>query len=136
MSTAPQKAKPVAKTERPSHRSRNAAFASAIVITLLVGYLTTEALRDGPPAAITFDVVADEGWTEGSSVYVPIDVRNTGRRTAAAIEVETTFEIDGAQPIVKRTILDFLAGGEIRRFYAVGPPGTLPSVRLIGFQEP
>ena len=132
MSPAPEKA----KRERPSHLSRNVAFASAVVIALLVGYLTLEALRDGSPAAITFEVAAEEGWSEGSAAYVPIDVRNAGGSTAAAIEVETKFEIPGAEPIVKRTIIDFLAGGEVRRFYAVGPPGTLPSVRLIGFQEP
>lgn len=132
MSPAPEKA----KREGPSHLSRNVALASAIVIALLVGYLTMEAFRDGSPAAITFEIVPEEGWTEGSSAYVPIDVRNAGGRTAAAIEVETRFEVAGAEPTVTRTDIDFLAGGEIRRFYVVGPPGTLPSVRLIGFQEP
>ena len=125
-----------AKRERPTHLSRNVAFASAVVIALLVGYLTMEALEDGSPAAIAFEVVAEEGWTEGASAYVPIDVRNVGGRTAAAIEVETAFEVAGGEPIVSRTVIDFLAGGEVRRFYAVGPPGTLPAVRLIGFQEP
>lgn len=125
-----------ARRERPSRLSRNVAFASAIVIAVLVGYLTLEAFRDGSPAAITFEIVAEEGWTEGSSAYVPIDVRNAGGRTAAAIEVETMFEVAGTEPIVTRTIIDFLAGGELRRIYAVGPPGTLPSLRLIGFQEP
>ena len=132
MSTPPEKA----KSERPSQLSRNVAFASAIVIALLVGYLTLEAFRDGAPAAITFEVVAEDGWTQGSSAYVQIDVRNTGGRTAAAIEVETKFEVADADPIVTRTIIDFLAGGELRRIYAVGPIGSLPSVRLIGFQEP
>ena len=132
MSPAPEKA----RSERPSHLSRNVAFASAVVIAVLVGYLTLEAFGDGSPAVITFEVAAGEGWTEGSSEYVPIDVRNAGGRTAAAIEIETTFEDSGAQPIVKRTIIDFLAGGENRRFYAVGPAGAKPSVRLIGFQEP
>ncbi|HET6361249.1 MAG TPA: hypothetical protein VFH11_04260 [Gemmatimonadota bacterium] len=132
MSTPPEKA----KSERPSQLSRNVAFASAIVIALLVGYLTLEAFRDGAPAAITFEVVAEDGWTQGSSAYVPIDVRNTGGRTAAAIEVETKFEVADADPIVTRTIIDFLAGGELRRIYAVGPIGSLPSVRLVGFQEP
>ena len=125
-----------AKRERPSHLSRNVAVASAIVIAVLVGYLTLEAFRDGSPAVITFEVVAEEGWTEGASGYVPIDVRNTGGRTAAAIEVETRFDVAGAEPIVTRTVIDFLAGGEVRRIYAVGPPGTLPTARLVGFQEP
>jgi uncharacterized protein (TIGR02588 family) len=132
MSPAPEKV----RSERPSHLSRNVALASAVVIAVLVGYLTLEAFRDGSPAVITFEVASEEGWTEGSSVYVPIDVRNAGGRTAAAIEVETTLEGAGAQPIVKRTIIDFLAGGENRRFYVVGPAGATPSVQLIGFQEP
>lgn len=132
MSSTPEKA----KRERPSHLSRNVAVASAIVIALLVGYLTLEAFRDGSPAVITFEVVPEEGWTEGGSVHVPIDVRNAGGRTAAAIEVETMIDVAGAEPIVSRTIIDFLAGGEVRRIYAVGPSGTLPTARIIGFQEP
>jgi uncharacterized protein (TIGR02588 family) len=124
------------KRERPSHLSRNVAFGSAVVIAVLVGYLTMEAFRDGSPPAITVEVRAEEGRTEGSSALVPVDVRNAGGRTAAAIEVETTFESGAAQPIVKRTVIDFLAGGEVRRFYAVGPSGAIPSARVIGFQEP
>lgn len=132
MTPADQKA----KQERPSHHSRNVALASGIAIALLVGYLTVEAFRDGAPAAISFEIVPEEGWTVGTSAYVPIDVRNTGGQTAAAIEIETKFDAAGAEPIVTRTIIDFLAGGELQRFYAVGPPGTLPTIRLIGFQEP
>jgi uncharacterized protein (TIGR02588 family) len=123
-----------AKRERPSYLSRNVAVASAIVIAVLVCYLTLEAFRDGSPPVIAFEIAANEGWTEGSSAYVPIDVRNAGGRTAAAIELETRF--DAAEPVVTRTTIDFLAGGEVRRIYAVGPPGASPSVRLVGFQEP
>lgn len=125
-----------AKSERPSHRSRTVAFASAIVIAILLAYLTREAFRDGSPPVIAFEVMPEEGWTEGSAAYVPIEVRNTGGRTAAAIEVETRFEVPGAEPIIKRTIVDFLAGGEVNRIYAVGPAGTIPNARLIGFREP
>jgi uncharacterized protein (TIGR02588 family) len=132
MTPTPEKA----RRERPSHLSRNVAVVSAGVIALLVGYLTLEAFRDGSPASITFEIVAEEGWTEESSAYVPIDVRNAGGRTAAAIEVETKFDVAGAEPVVSRTIIDFLAGGEVRRIYAVGPAGTEPTARIIGFQEP
>ncbi len=125
-----------ARKERPSRLSRNVALASGIAIALLVGYLTLEAFRDGAPPVITFEIVAEEGWSENSSAYVPIEVQNSGGRTAAAITVETTFEIAGAEPVVTLTTIDFLAGGESQRFYAVGPAGTLPSVRLVGFQEP
>lgn len=129
---------PVAKTktERPSGLSRVVALASGIVIAVLVGYLTLQAFRDGSPAVIVLETAAGEGWTEGQSVYVPIDVRNSGGRTAAQIEVETRFEVAGAEPLVQRTIIDFLAGGERRRLYAVGPPGITPTARVLGFQEP
>ena len=125
-----------AKTERPSHLSRNVAFASAAVIVLLVGYLTIEAFQESSPAAITWEIAAAEGWTRGSSAYVPVDVVNAGGNTAADIEVETEFQVPDGDPIVKRTRIDFLAGGERRRFYAVGPPGAPLAVRVIGFQEP
>jgi uncharacterized protein (TIGR02588 family) len=111
-------------------------MASGIVIAVLVGYLTLEAFRDGSPAVIVLETAAGEGWTEEQSAYVPIDVRNSGGRTAAQIEVETRFEVPGAEPLVKRTIIDFLAGWERRRLYAVGPPGTTPTARVLGFQEP
>jgi uncharacterized protein (TIGR02588 family) len=125
-----------AKSEKPSDLSRIVALASGIVIAALVGYLTIEAFRDGSPAVIVLEIATGEGWSEGESAYVPVDVRNRGGRTAAHIEVETRFEIGGSEPLVKRTIIDFLAGGERRRFYAVGPPGTPPTARVIGFQEP
>ena len=123
-------------SEKPSALSRIVALVSGIVIAVLVGYLTLEAFRDGSPAVIALEIAAEEGWSEGESEYVPVDVRNTGGRTAAQIEVETRFETPGAEPLVKRTVIDFLAGGERRRFYAVGPVGTQPSARVIGFQEP
>ena len=124
------------KTERPSHLSRNVAIGSAAVIAVLVGYLTLEAFRQGSPAVITFEIVTDDGWTDDSFAYVPIEVRNTGGNTAADVEVETTFEGAGGDPIVKRTRIDFLAGGERRRIYAVGPPGVPVRVRTLGFLEP
>jgi uncharacterized protein (TIGR02588 family) len=124
------------KAETPSRLSRNVAIASAASIALLVAYLSFEAWRDSAPAVITFEVVAAEGWSEGETAYVPVDVRNTGGQTAAQIEIETRFEIPGSEPLVKHTIIDFLAGGERRRFYVVGPPGTPPTTRVIGFQEP
>jgi uncharacterized protein (TIGR02588 family) len=124
------------KTERPSHLSRNVAFASAAVIALLVGYLTIEAFRVRSPASITFEIATEDGWTQDSFAYVPVDVRNDGGDTAADIEVQTSFAVPGGDPIVKRTRIDFLAGGELRRFYAIGPPGASLSVRVIGFQEP
>lgn len=124
------------KSERPSDLSRIVAVASGIVIAALVGYLAWDASRDGSPAAIGVEVVEDEAWSEGGSAYVPVDVRNTGGRTVAQVEVETSFDVPGAEPIVKRTVIDFLAGGEQSRFYAIGPPGVTPAVRVIGFQEP
>jgi uncharacterized protein (TIGR02588 family) len=125
-----------AKTERPSHLSRNVAIGSAAVIAVLVGYLTIEAFRDGSPAMITHEIAANEGWTQDSFAYVPVDVVNEGGDTAADVEIETSFAVPGGDPIVKRTRIDFLAGGERRRFYAIGPPGMPLTVRVIGFQEP
>lgn len=124
------------KSERPSHLSRNVALASGVVIALLVGYLTYGALEDGSPAVITFEVVASEAEANGAVAYVPIDVRNTGGRTAADVEIETRFETGDAEPLVKRTRIDFLAGRETRRIYAAGPPGAQLEVRMLGFQDP
>ena len=124
------------KSERPSDLSRIVALASGIVIAVLVGYLVLQAFRDGSPPVIALEIAEGESWSAGQSAYVPVDVHNTGGRTAAQVEVETRFDISGSEPLVQRTIIDFLAGGERRRFYAVGPPGTPPTARVIGFQEP
>ncbi|HEU4463824.1 MAG TPA: hypothetical protein VFS53_02145 [Gemmatimonadota bacterium] len=124
------------KTERPSHLSRNVAIGSGAVIAVLVGYLTIEAFRDGSPAVITHEIAAGEGWTQDSFAYVPVDVANEGGETAADVEVETSFAVPGVEPIVKRTRIDFLAGGERRRFYAIGPRDAPLTVRVIGFQDP
>jgi uncharacterized protein (TIGR02588 family) len=125
-----------AKTERPSRLSRNVAIGGAAVITVLVGYLTIEAFREASPAVITHEIAANEGWTQDSLAYVPVDVVNEGGDTAADVEIETSFAIPGGDPIVKRTRIDFLAGGERRRFYAIGPRDAPLTVRVIGFQEP
>ena len=125
-----------AKTERPSRLSRNVAIGSAAVIAVLVGYLTLEAFRDGSPPVITHEIAANEGWTQDSLAYVPVDVVNEGGDTAADVEIETSFAVPGVEPIVKRTRIDFLAGGERRRFYAIGPRDAPLFVRVIGFQDP
>ena len=122
--------------ERPSHLSRNVALGSAAVIALLVAYLTLQAFRNGSPAVIEIEIVAEQGWTSDSLAYVPVDVRNAGGSTAADIEIETAFRTPVGEPIVKRTRIDFLAEGERRRIYAAGPRGGEVTGRVIGFREP
>lgn len=112
------------------------AFGSAAVIALLVAYLTVEAFRDDSPAAIRIEILMDQGWTSDSLAYVPVDVRNMGGNTASDVEFETAFRPADADPIVKRTRIDFLAEGERRRVYAIGPTGAPLTARVIGFQEP
>lgn len=124
------------KDEKPAGPSRNVAYTSGAVIAVLLAYLTWQAFHNGSPASIVFEIATEEAWTNGPNGYVPIDVRNAGGSTASEIEIETRFEASGAEPVVKRTTLDFLAAGERRRFYAVGPPGAPLDVRLIGFIEP
>lgn len=124
------------RSERPSRLSRNVALGSGIGIALLLGYLTYGAFADGSPAVITFEVVTSEARTSGASTYVPIEVRNEGGRTAAEVEIETRFEAAGGEPLVKHTRIDFLAGGETRRIYAVGPTAAPLEVRVLGFQDP
>jgi len=124
------------KSERPSRLSRNVALGSGIVIVILLGYLTYGAFADGSPAVITFEVVTSEARTNGASAYVPIDVRNEGGMTAAELEIETRFEAGDTEPLVRHTRIDFLAGGETHRIYAVGPAGAPLEVRVLGFQDP
>lgn len=59
-----------------------------------------------------------------------------GRANRLGIDVLIVFGIGIGIALPTCTQIDFLAGGERRRFYAVGPPGAALTVRLIGFQEP
>jgi uncharacterized protein (TIGR02588 family) len=125
-----------ARSEKPSGPTRTVAYLSAAVILLLVGYLVFQAFQTSTPAIIRSEVAEDEGWTDGPHAYVPVDVWNAGESTASTIEIETRFDGTEGEPLVKRTVVGFLAGGERTRFYAVGPRGAPLTVRVVGFLEP
>lgn len=130
--------------ETPGRLSRLTAAVSGALIAGLLGYLVVHALRAGEPPAIVAEVVPGETWSRDGVTYLAIDVTNEGDLSARDIVVEVIAE-DGTRE-VRRTTIDFLAGGETQRFYVVVPgpvdatapaTGERPRVRILvaGFEE-
>ena len=121
--------------ESPSRLSVLVAVASGAVVALLVGYLLVLALQgDRPPVLEARIVEADVRQLEGAT-YVRMEVSSAGREAAAAVVVETA-RASGWETAM--TTIDFLAGGETRRIYALLPSdGAGPArVRILAYQEP
>lgn len=78
--------------------------------------------------------------TEGL-FYVPLEVQNRGGATAKEVVVETELEpaAGGGEPETAETVVDYLAGQEAQRVYAVfdqDPRGRRLTARVVSFQEP
>ena len=125
--------------EGPSTLSRWVAAASGAVVLALVLYLMLHALGRPAPAAVVARVVDAASRPDGAYV-VSVEVRNTGEATAKEVQVETVLEPDGGgEPITAETVVDYLAGGERRRVYAIlhqDPRRGRLATRVLGYQEP
>lgn len=121
--------------ESPSPLSIAVAVVSGAVVALLIGYLTVLALQTDRPPLITARIIEREIEQRGEATYVPVEVSNEGTTAAAAVVVETA-RVDGEATAT--TTVDFLAGGETQRVYAVlpGPAPAEARVRVLGYQEP
>ncbi|RUT28611.1 hypothetical protein EMQ25_16720 [Arsenicitalea aurantiaca] len=110
---------------------------SAALVCALLGYLGYEALtaRDGVPV---FVVETQAPRPAGEQFLVPVTVRNEGRRTAAAVEIEGRFE-GGGESVVSTVTLDYVpARGEVDAglLFPQNPgKGTL-TVRVLGYANP
>lgn len=127
---------PAREVEAPSTLSLAVAAISGGLIVLLVGYLGVQTVRDDAPPAIDVEVAQPEARVSGGEGYVPVDVRNSGDRPAAEVEIEIRFGADHADGVTERTRVDFLSGGESRRVWVIGPPGADVTARVVGYQEP
>ena len=120
--------------EEPGHLSRVTAAISGLLVVSLIGYLVVHAIRAGDPPAIVAEAVPEAGWTRDGVTYLAIDVRNEGDQAARDVEIQVEPEGDGTE--VRRTIIDFLAGGETSRIYvAVSGPVWEATARRSGGRE-
>lgn len=123
--------------EETSRISIVGAVVSGAVVALLLGYLIVLAVGTDDPPLITARVVDAEVRQRGGATYVPVEVANGGTLAAAMVILETG--LDGGADETTTTTIDFLAGGESRRVYAVLPTasGAGPAwVRVRSYQEP
>ena len=130
--------------ENPSGISRVTAAISGALVAALIGYLAIHAIQSDEPPAIVAEAVPEAGWTRDGVTYLAIDVRNEGDESARDVQIQVEPEGDGGE--VRRTLIDFLAGGETSRIY-VAVPGPvrepLPGndggrelrVLVVGFEE-
>ena len=130
--------------EAPGRLSRVTATISGALVAALIGYLAIHAIQAGDPPAIVAEAVPEASWTRDGVSYLAIDVRNEGDQAARDVQIQVEPEGDGAE--VRRTVIDFLAGGETSRIYVAvpGPIGGAASgadvgrelhVLVVGFKE-
>lgn len=131
-------------SEPPGRLSRVTAAISGALVAALIGYLAIHAIQAGDPPAIVAQAVSEASWTRDGVTYLAIDVRNEGDQSARDVQIQVEPEGDGAE--VRRTVIDFLAGGETSRIF-VAVPGVVGDassgadagrelhVLVVGFKE-
>jgi uncharacterized protein (TIGR02588 family) len=131
-------------SETPGRLSSMTAAISGALVVALLGYLLVHAIRAGDPPAIVTEAVPEASWTRAGVTYLAIDVRNEGDESARDVQIEVEPEGEGGE--VRRTMIDFLAGGETSRIYVAvpgpvwdSPPGDGGGrelrVLVVGFKE-
>lgn len=131
-------------SEPPGRLSSVTAAISGALVAALIGYLAIHAIEAGDPPAIVAEAVPEASWTRDGVSYLAIDVRNEGDQAASDVQIQVEPEGDGAE--VRRTVIDFLAGGETSRIYVAvpGPIGDASSgadagrelhIMVVGFKE-
>lgn len=115
--------------------------AIGLVLTAgLVGFIGWEALR-APRAAPTPRLAVEAVSTHRTpgGYLVEFEARNGSPRTAAAVQIEATLEVAGAEPVTSTVSLDYVPGNSSQRGGVVMPAdpraGRL-TLRVAGYSEP
>lgn len=129
-------------SEKPGRLSAVTAAISGALVAALIGYLVFHAIRSNEPPAIVVETVPNANWSRNGVTYLAIDVRNEGDLSASDVQIQVQPEGNGSD--IRRTSIDYLAGGETRRIY-VAVPGTPAGaqkgvagelrVLVVGFKE-
>ncbi|MGH7558829.1 MAG: hypothetical protein ACREMD_13815 [Gemmatimonadota bacterium] len=134
---------PARETEAPGKPSVVAAAISGALVVALIGYLVIHAIGSNDPPAIVAGNVPGENWSRDGMTYLAIDVKNEGELAASDVQVQVQPDGNGAE--VRRTTIDYLAGGETARIYVAVPQSTTAAgadgartlqVLVVGFKEP
>lgn len=136
---------PERKFETPGRLSTLTAAVSGALVAALVGYLVFHAFGSNDPPAIVAGAIPGAGWSRDGTTYLAIDVRNEGDLPASDVQIQVQPDGDGAE--VRRSSIDYLAGGETSRIYVAVPGASSGSgardsagrelrVLVVGFKEP
>jgi uncharacterized protein (TIGR02588 family) len=107
---------------------------SVVVIVALVAYLTLRALAGERPPSVA--VEAGVARAEASGTWlVPLLVRNDGGQVAAAVTIEATGTVAGAEETTELTV-DLLPAESEREVVASfsGQPEGAVRTRVIGYE--
>ncbi len=132
---------PARETEAPGRPSAVTAAISGALVAALIGYLVIHAVGSNAPPAIVAGAVPGENWSRDGVTYMAIDVKNEGDLAASDVQIQVQPDGDGAE--IRRTSIDYLAGGETARIYVALPRSGAGAdatagvrVLVVGFKEP
>jgi uncharacterized protein (TIGR02588 family) len=113
---------------------------SVAVVLAVVGLISVLQVRSGDDApTIVVEPVMAAAREEGGSHYLPVDVRNTGARTAQDVRVQAELDTGSGTPTTAEFTIAFLAGGDTMQgtfIFSEDPgQGTL-TVEATSYLEP
>lgn len=106
----------------------------------LIGFIALQALR-GTSDARTPELTVQAGRIHPTpgGYLVEVEARNHSPRTAAAVEVEATLEMQGAQSVTSIISLDYVPGNSSKAGGIVlptDPRAGVLTLRVTGYAEP
>jgi uncharacterized protein (TIGR02588 family) len=111
--------------------------ASVAAIVLLVGYLGAQAIGGDEPPDIRVEAHADQARATATGWELPVTVRNDGGLPAAAVAIEATATVDGADETSEITLELAAPGTETDLVIGFSaPPEGEVTFRLVGYEAP
>ena len=87
--------------------------ASVLIVLALAGLVLYQQFTQGTkPPTIQIEPKLNEMRQEGDAYYLPVEVTNTGEKTAESIEVQFSLDPGEGEPEAAAFSVQFLAGGE------------------------
>lgn len=110
---------------------------SGLIVIVLIGYLIWAAVQPQSPAA--FNVRYEQPEQRGGLYFLPLKVKNTGHKTAQAVQLKVKLEQNGTVADEGAVELDWVPGHSTREATAVlrkDPKAHNVSVEVHGYAEP
>jgi len=110
---------------------------SAAIVLGTIGFLASEAVRQGDQEPALTVAVLDVHETTGSFV-VDVEVRNGSRGAAAGVHLAGSATTGDGQQVQAQARLDYVPGFSTGRASLVfaADPGRAPTVRIVGYARP